>query len=154
MFKEMRKKNREISKEEAISILNKCEYGVLSMIGINGYAYGVPISYAYSNNKIYFHCAKEGSKVDNLKENDKVSFTVVGDTEVIPGSFTTKYESTIAFGIVSAVSGDEKEEALIAIINKYSPEFLKSGKEYINRAIDHTNVMKIEIDHISGKASK
>ena len=92
--------------------------------------------------------------IDNIKNHEKVSFNVVGDTEVLPSKFSTKYESVIAFGIATEIDGEEKEMALLKLIEKYSPEFLQEGKLYISRAKDATSVMKISIEHMTGKAIK
>jgi nitroimidazol reductase NimA-like FMN-containing flavoprotein (pyridoxamine 5'-phosphate oxidase superfamily) len=154
MFKEMRRKNRELETEEAIEILKKCEYGILSTVGENEYPYGVPVSYIYYNDAIYFHSAIEGNKLDNILNNNKVSFCVVGDTEVLPQIFSTNYESVIIFGKATEVFEDEKISALIEILNKYSKEYLEKGKEYISNANAKVKVIKISIDHISGKARK
>ncbi|WP_461207302.1 pyridoxamine 5'-phosphate oxidase family protein [Clostridium sp. DL1XJH146] len=153
MFKEMRRIEKKLTEKESLKILENGEYGVLSMIDINGYAYGVPLSYTFLDNSIYFHCANSGSKLNNLKENNKVSFCVVGDTEILPNKFTTKYESVIAFGKTNIVLGDEKEKVLFSIIEKYSNNFLKEGTAYINRAISKTTLIKISIDHITGKSN-
>ena len=74
MFKEMRRKERSIDNQQAIELLKKGQYGVLSTVGENGYAYGIPLNYAYHEGNIYFHCAAEGSKLDNIAYNNKVSF--------------------------------------------------------------------------------
>ncbi|MBC6003216.1 pyridoxamine 5'-phosphate oxidase family protein [Paeniclostridium sp. NSJ-45] len=155
MFRQMRRQNRKIEiKEEIDQILNKGEYGTLATIGENGYPHSVPISYVYYEKCIYFHSAKVGHKIDNIKNHEKVSFNVVGDTEVLPSKFSTKYESVIAFGIATEIDGEEKEMALLKLIEKYSPEFLQEGKLYISRAKDATSVMKISIEHMTGKAIK
>ncbi|MEW8955520.1 pyridoxamine 5'-phosphate oxidase family protein [Clostridium sp.] len=151
MFREMRKSNKELSKEHGVSILEKGEYGILSTTGDNGYCYGVPLSYVYYDNAIYFHSALEGHKVDNLQLNNKVSFTVVGKTEVLPSRFSTKYESVIAFGQATEICDDEKIQALKELILKYSKDFLESGMKYIKVASDKTKVFKITIDKLSAK---
>lgn len=151
MFKEMRKSNRELTESHGITILEQGEYGILSTLGENGYCYGVPLSYVYHDNAIYFHGALEGNKVENLLLNNKISFTVVGKTEVLPGSFSTKYESVIAFGKAIEIHEEEKIQGLKELILKYSKDFLESGMEYIKRASDKTKVFKIEIDKISAK---
>ncbi len=151
MFREMRRKDRKTDNEEALRILESGEYGILSTSGSNGYAYGVPLSYACSNGCIYFHCAVEGHKLDNIAHNNRVSFCVVGATEVLPENFSTKYESVIVFGKASVVDGEEKREALMTILNKYSPQFLEKGIKYINADAVKTKVVKIEIEHITGK---
>ncbi|GAA0086402.1 pyridoxamine 5'-phosphate oxidase family protein [Clostridium sp. CTA-7] len=154
MFKEMRRKDREIEALEAIEVLKKCEYGILSTVDENGYPYGVPLSYVYANDSIYFHSAVEGHKLENIKKNDKVSFCVVGQTDVLPDKFSTKYESVIIFGRAKEVFDDEKNAALLELINKYSADYIEKGKTYIKNANDKTKVIKISIDHISGKGRR
>lgn len=152
MFKQMRRKEREIEIVEAKEILKNGEYGVLSTNGENGYSYSTPLSYVYFNNSVYFHCAVEGQKLENINYNNKVSFCVVGKTCVIPEKFSTKYESTILFGEANEVFGEEKNEALLELLKKYSPDFIDKGKLYIKNAVDKTRVIKMSIDKISGKA--
>lgn len=153
MFKQMRRKERETENVETLEIFKNGEYGVLSTIDENGYAYGVPLSYVYSNESIYFHCALEGQKLDNINYNNKVSFCVIGKTCVIPDKFSTKYESAIVFGEAIEVFEEEKREALLELLKKYSPNFIEKGKLYIKNAGDKTKVIKIKIDKISGKAN-
>ncbi len=154
MFKEMRRKDRALETDDALEILTKGEYGILSTIGENGYPYGVPINYVYYNNIIGFHCAIEGQKLENLGQESRVSFTVVGDTNPLPEKFSTNYESVIVFGRAEESSEDEKKEILIELIKKYSPDFLDKGKDYVNKSSKHSKVFKINIDHITGKARK
>lgn len=154
MFKEMRRKDRVLEITEALEILKICEYGVLSTIDKNGYPYGVPLSYVYIDNSIYFHSATEGNKLDNILNNNKVSFCVVGKTSILPDKFSTKYESVIVFGKATEAIADEKNKALLEILNKYSPDFIEKGKTYIQNASSKTKVIKITIEHISGKARK
>lgn len=154
MFREMRKKEREIKGEETIEILKNNSYGVLSTICENGYPYGVPISYVYINDSVYFHCATEGQKLDNINNNNKVSFCIVGETCVLPDKFSTKYESVIIFGKANEVFDDEKNTVLLEILNKYSPEYIEKGRVYIEKASERTKVYKINIDNITGKARR
>lgn len=155
MFREMRKKEREINLEEAQRILKENNYGVLSIINVdNGYPYGVPISYSYMNNEIYFHCAREGLKIEAFSKDNRVCFTVIGKTEILPEKFSTKYESTIIYGRLVELTEEEKKIALFELIKKYSSDFLEEGRAYIERSGDRTKVYKIKIEHISGKARK
>lgn len=154
MFKEVRRKDRSLEEKDAIEVLKNGEYGILSMVGENDYGYGVPLSYVYLENAIYFHCAREGQKLDSIEKNNKVSFSVVGRTKLLPEKFSTEYESTIIFGKATEVNDEEKERALLAIIEKYSPEYIESGMEYIKRAADRTRVIKVSIENICGKARK
>lgn len=150
----MRKKNREIEIKEAITLLSKGDYGILSTIGKNGQPYGVPLNYVYKDNSLYFHCARTGHKLENIENNPKVSFCVVGETNILPAEFSTEYESVIAFGVASEAQGEERISALQWLIEKYSPGFIEEGKIYIEKKNKTTTVIKIEISHISGKARR
>ncbi|MBE6060669.1 MAG: pyridoxamine 5'-phosphate oxidase family protein, partial [Clostridium sulfidigenes] len=141
MFKEMRKKDREVLGEDIEKILTNGEYGVLATVGENGYPYTVPLSYVYQDNSIYFHCAKEGHKLDNIEKNHKVSFCVVTDTEVLPGKFSTNYKSIIAFGEAKELTGVLKRDILFKFIEKYSQSFIEEGKRYIERAQDRAKIV-------------
>lgn len=155
MFRKMRRMDKAMDEAAALELLKKCEYGVISTIGSDGYPYGVPVNYAYKDGTIYFHCATEGHKLDNIKENSKVSFCAVGNTKLIPDKFSTKYESVILFGNASIVEDDnEKKEALREIIKKYSPDFIESGEKYIASDFIKANIVKVKIEHITGKKAK
>lgn len=151
LFREMRRKDRELGNDDIIEILKNNEYGILSTISENGYPYGVPLSYIYMNDSIYFHSALDGHKLDNIKISDKVSFCVVGETSVVPDEFTTNYESVIIFGKAKEIFDDEKTSVLLEILKKYSKEYIEKGTIYIEKAGQRTKVFKININHISGK---
>lgn len=154
MFKQMRMTSRMADSERAFHILEKGEYGILSTTGENGYSYGVPLNYVCYDGNIYFHCAKEGAKIDNINYNNKVSFCVVGATQPAPEKFSFRYESAIVFGKCSLVNDDQaKKDILLEIIKKYSPDFIEKGKEYIERSSQHAKVIKLSIEHITAKAS-
>lgn len=153
-MREMRRNDRQISQEEAIAILEKGEFGVFTTVGDEGYPYGVPISYVYDSDAIYFHSANEGHKVDAVRANSKCSFAVVGDTELLPGKFSTNFESVIAFGQAKEIGGEEKHHALMALIRKYSTEFIDKGEKYVSHSGKDTVVVKIQIDHLTGKARR
>ena len=67
----MRRKRQELAPERCIEILQNGTAGVLSVMGDDGYPYGVPLSYAYKDGKIYFHSAVEGHKIDALRKEEK-----------------------------------------------------------------------------------
>ena len=150
----MRRKDRAITENEASEILIKGEHGILSMCSPENEGYGIPLNYVLDNNKIYFHCAASGSKLDYLRNNNKVSFCVVGNTTVIPSDFGALNESTIVSGTTSEVDGNEKREALKRIIEKYSADFIIEGNEYIDKLYDRVSVIKLSIQSITGKARR
>lgn len=148
----MRRKDREVTREEAEGILKKCEYGILSTCGEDGVPYGVPVNYAFVDGNIYFHCAKGvGHKLENIGFNNKVCFTVVGNTQILSDKFSTKYESAMAFGRVYEINGDERAEVLMYLIKKYSGGYVPAGEKYIKETVDSAGVYKIVPDSISGK---
>lgn len=152
MFKQMRKKDKETSRDVIDKVLEKGEYGVLATVGEDGYPYSLPLSYVYVNGVIYFHSAKVGHKLDNIENNSKVSFSVVTDTDVIEDKFTTSFNSVVIFGEAEFVEDDEKDIALLGIIEKYSKGYVHEGKAYIQKAKDACSVIKINITHIAGKS--
>jgi len=154
MFREMRRKEKKLSDEEAIEILKSGEEGILATIGKDNYPYAVPLNYAYHNNGIYFHCAKSGHKIDNMNYNSKVSFCVVKDTQIIPEEFSTNFKSVVLFGKALELLGDEKQEGLMVLVRRLSSDHVKAGEKYIINAMDKTRVFKINIEHISGKIAK
>ncbi|WMJ76201.1 MULTISPECIES: pyridoxamine 5'-phosphate oxidase family protein [unclassified Sedimentibacter] len=154
MFHKMRRKDKQMSAEESIEILKRGEVGILSTICENGYPYGVPLNYVYLNNSIYFHCAKDGQKLSNIKNSSKVSFCVYHDVELLPEKFDTNYKSVILFGKASEACEEEKYNALVELIKKYSGDYLDKGLEYIDKAKNSAKVYKISIDHVTGKTQK
>ena len=155
MFKEIRRSERALSDAELLEIMVNAEYGVLSTVGANGYPYGIPVNFVYQDNVIYFHCAVDGQKLENIQHNNKVSFTVVTDVELLPSSFSTKYRSVIAFGHASEVTdADEKQDILVSIIEKFSKNFAIEGMKYIEAGSHKTKVYQIEVEHIAAKGRK
>jgi nitroimidazol reductase NimA-like FMN-containing flavoprotein (pyridoxamine 5'-phosphate oxidase superfamily) len=152
MFPKMRRYKAEMSKEETVSLLERCDEGVLGTIGTNGYPHTVPINYVYYNEKIYMHSAKEGFKLSNIEKNQKVSFTVYDNVYIDEEKFTTKYESAIVYGIAKVIPGNK--EVLMELIKKYSNSFLNEGFKYVEKSFDTTFLIEITIEHMTGKIRK
>ncbi len=153
MFREMRKKDRQLPRQEELDILENGEYGILATVGDDRYPYAVPVNYVYTSGHIYFHCATEGHKLDNIHFNNKVSFCVVNKSEIVPEKFTTKYKSVIVFGKADLVTGEEKRETLKKLIHKYSPEYEEVGLKYIEKEFERVSVVKIHVDTITAKGN-
>lgn len=153
-MKELRRKDRAITEEEAIALLKKAEYGVLSTVSENKKPYGVPLNFCIIDHCIYFHCAVEGRKIDNMKQNSSVSFCVVGKTTILPDKFGAKYESVIVSGEIEEVFDMNKQIALEGLLHKYSPEFIDNGMKYIEESKKKTRVFKMTINELTGKARK
>lgn len=156
---EVRRQDRLLDEESAVELLANGEYGVLSMVeernGVVG-AYGIPINYAWDHEtSIYLHCAPEGYKLNNLKANPHVSFSVIGRTDVISHKFTTAYESIVVRGEVSMnLSAEERLKALTLILDKYSPNDKEVGLKYAEKSFHRTDVLRLDIREISGKTKR
>ena len=70
---------------------------------------------------------------------------------MLPSEFSTNYVSAVAFGVASEVQGTERYDAFVLLLEKFSPGFMEEGKKYIEKLDKATKVIKIEIQHISGK---
>lgn len=149
----MRRQDKALQHVEIVRLLQDGEYGILSTVDEKGQAYGVPLNYVYLNDGLYFHSALEGHKIANIFANPKVSFCVVGRTRLLPAEFSTEFESVIVFGEAAVVQGDERYQALVGLVEKYSPEFLAEGLKYIERFDSRTKVVRVDVHSMTGKAA-
>lgn len=152
MSREMRRKKQVLTTEESVDILKNGTTGVLGLIGDDGYPYTVPINYLYLDNKIYFHCAKSGHKIDAINNQPKASFTVVGKDTVVPHEFTDYFKSVIAFGKICIMEdGDAKRKAIKAFTQKYSSQYMDEGIRTIDKHWDRLCMLEFTVEHLSGK---
>lgn len=150
-FREMRRKRQLLSEAESIEILAKATSGVLSLIGDEGYPYGVPVSYIYTDGHLYFHSALSGHKIDAIKNCEKASFTVIATDDVKPEKFTTYFRSVICFGKVHIIEDAEEKMRILRLLSEhYSPGEEGAEKE-IERGFSHMCMICFEIKHMTGK---
>jgi len=152
-MREMRRIRQQMSEENNNLVLERGTHGVMGVMGVDGYPYTVPVSFVYHEGTIYFHCAKEGHKIDAIRACDKVSFTVVDSDEVKEKEYTTYFRSVIVFGRASVVEDEaEKKEALMAIARKFSPSMGQASHEaVIARSGARAHVVKIVPERMTGK---
>ncbi|MDR2534533.1 MAG: pyridoxamine 5'-phosphate oxidase family protein [Treponema sp.] len=151
----MRRKDRALSREAAEAIVDACVFAVLSTVNSDGTPYGAPLSIAREGEWIYFHGAKEGQKVDNLKAMNRVCLTCVGETKVPEGKFLVEYASAVVFGTAQElVEASEKIHGLRLISLRHTPNNMGAFDEAVVRQLGATGVWKIHIDQITGKQSK
>lgn len=154
MYREMRRKDREMDYRQALRLLEQCEYGVLACSSAENQPYAIPLSYICENGAIYFHCARTGQKLDIIRENPDVCFTAVGNTKpIFNGDFTSLYESVVAFGKAEFTQGEEKDHALMELCRKYFPDHMAEASEEVSRSSAKTEVIKVTIAHLTGKAN-
>lgn len=153
MFRPIRKKRNEISREAAKELLRNCRRGVLALNGENGYPYAIPINYLYdeSSDKIIFHGAKAGYKVDCLKACDKICFTVYGNETVKEEAWAPFVQSAVVFGRCRLI---ENKEDVLNNVKKFAMKYYpdeKTADEEIAMTAKGVRMFEIEIEHISGK---
>jgi uncharacterized protein len=149
----IRRQDRLLDEAKSVLLLKQGEYGVLSMIAEGSEAYGIPLNFVWDNNSsVYLHCATEGRKLQCLEVSNKVSFCVVGKTNIVSNKFSTEYESIIlnclAYTKLPVV---ERMKALELILDKYSPADKEIGMKYAEKSFDRTEIIRLDIQEWSGK---
>lgn len=153
MFRKMRRFKQEISKEECFEILKNEPRGVLSLVGDNGYPYGIPMTHFFDEHdgKIYFHGAKEGHKIDAIKKCSKASFCVYDKGSRKDGEWALNIKSVVAFGKITLITDIKKSEEICThIVQKFTDDKDYLEKELSN-ALNRVQCFAFEIEHISGK---
>ena len=153
MFRTIRKKKNEISIDTAKTLLQSRRRGVLAVNGDNGYPYAIPINYVYDDDaqKIYFHGARVGHKVDALRACDKICFTVYGHETIKEEAWAPFMQSVVVFGRCHLVEAGEKAMAMLKqFAMKYYPNEQMVDEE-IAIAGKAVQIFEIEIEHLSGK---
>jgi hypothetical protein len=149
----MRRIQREIPTEEAKALLRSNRRAAFSVNGDDGYPYTVPINFYYdeAENRIYFHSAKKGQKIEALRKNDKVCFTTWDDGYLEEGEWACHVSSCVVFGRAKLIEDAKvSEQKLREFALKYYPtaeeveqEIAKDGRA--------AQMVAIDIEHISGK---
>lgn len=152
-MKEMRRKRQALSKEECIEVLKRGTSGVLSLCNHDLEPYGVPLSYFYDNNRLYFHSAKSGYKLDIIKDNPKASFCLIDQDQIVSEKYTTYFRSVIVFGNVHIIDDEEhKRQAIETLALKYSPsESEESRTQEIERFWKTLCMLELDIKDMTGK---
>lgn len=154
MFRPMRRFKNELKDEEVDRILMRNTSGVLAVMGDDGYPYAIPLSYGYMGQRLYFHSANEGHKIDAIRNHEQVSFCVIDQDDVVQETFTTHYRSVIVFGKAKIITDDiERKKALEILVKKYSPDFIEKGGREIKDAWNQVSVIELIIEHKSGKSN-
>lgn len=171
----MRRKDRELTVDKGLEIIDKAEFGVMSINDENE-PYTVALSIVREGNIIYFHCAKMGKKLDLISKDNRVSILFTTDVKVpkkytkeelnkfieegnvgviISKVYTTEYSSALVRGIVSRVEKDEdKIKALKLICEKYTKDMMEYFDLAIEKSLLATDVYKVEIKEVTAKSKK
>ena len=151
----MRRGKQQLTQQECVALLKQEPRGVLSLMGEDGYPYGLPISYWYceADGKIYFHGAKSGHKIDAIQRCDKASFCVYDQGFRREGEWALNIKSVIVFGRVRVLENEAQMRAAIELLaRRYFPQ---DSAENRHRAIEREwaglCMLEMDIEHMSGK---
>ena len=153
MFREIVRKKQALPLEECVEILKNEPRGVLSVLGDDGYPYGMPMDHWYceEDGKIYFHGGKTGHKIDAMKACDKVSYCVYDSGDRAEGEWWLKIRSVVVFGRVEFIQDYDRT---MDISRKLSLKYTQD-EAYIEDEVQHsgpgTLVFALTPEHITGK---
>lgn len=153
MFRKLRRVKNEISAEEAKLLLKNNKRAAFSVHGDDGYPYTIPINFYYDEeeNRIYFHSAKKGHKIDSIKAVDKVCLTTWDEGYLVEGDWAFYVSSCVVFGRAKLIEDRQlTEEKVRQFALKYYPTE-EEVEEEIRQDINAVQLVAIEIEHISGK---
>lgn len=153
MFRNMRRDEKLMTLDETQEVLREQDFGILSVIGDDGYPYGVPVNYVYDEGKLYFHGTSEAShKLDAINKEAKVSFTVVSQHELVPEKMSTKYASVIIFGRARVIySKEETIDTLRTFLARLSPEMASKTSKIYEAKQGKFVMIEITPEHTTGK---
>lgn len=155
----MRRSDRAQSREFALELMDRCTYGVVSISTGEDTPYCLPLSLVRVDNRLYFHCAKAGRKLDLLRRNPRVCVTFVGASEPAyvaeKNMYTDYFQSAMVTGTaVEVLEEDEKLEALRALCTKMTPEGMTGDnfERAMAGSLAATGVWRIDMEEITAKA--
>ena len=152
----MRRKDRQQDREFSLALIDRCTHGVLALSTGEEAPYCLPLSLVRVGDCLYFHCAREGRKIQLLRRDPRVCVTFVGEdapTFEAPANYTTLFQSAIVTGTASEVlDQEEKVAALRALCQKLTPSFMEHFDFAVEKSLKVTSVWRIQMEDVSGKA--
>ncbi|WP_017755176.1 pyridoxamine 5'-phosphate oxidase family protein [Calidifontibacillus oryziterrae] len=161
-YRAMRREGKIVTNQEKINnLLNSCKVGYLGLVDDEG-TYVVPLNYVWKDEKIYFHGSEQGRKVDAIRTNNRVCFTITEDRGIIanpaPANIGTDFSSVMVFGKIRTVDHlEEATDALQAMLDKFVPGYFERELEkkyvesYRSSLGSKTVVYCLEVDQITAK---
>lgn len=156
MFRKMIAVKKAISREDCIALLKSAPRGVLSVIGDDGWPYGMPMNYWYceEDGKIYFHSAKRGHRTDALRADARASFCVMDEGRLLEGDWAPTVRSVIAFGRIEFVEDREKALELVRKLSRKYTDRDDHIEEEIRRFASGFLMFAMDVEHLTGKQVK
>jgi len=154
-FREIRRRDRALTTDDAREILARADHGVLATLGADGWPYAVPVNHALTGDTLYIHCAGEGHKLENIAHEERVSYCAVASATVLPARLSTLYESAVAFGRAAVVTDpEERRHALELFAVRFCGSVTPEAQKAIAASGPRTTVVRIRLEQITGKAHR
>ena len=151
----MRRADRAISREDALAVIDHCAYGVMSLTAVDGTPYAVALNVVRDREKLFFHSAMQGLKVDSLRENPQVCFLFVENPTIYEKGLTTLFTSAVVRGKATEVTDfDEKRRALRLLCDRFVPSLTKEETGCVETGPKSTGVWCVEIESVTGKQNR
>lgn len=162
----MRRTDYELSeREEMERFLGEASHGYLGAVREDGWPVVVPLNFVYAGERVYFHGAAEGEKMETLARDDRVTFVVADDFAIVPSYFrdpklacpaTQYYKCVVIRGRARVVTdADEKARALQGLMEKHQPEGghepITADSALYRKSLRTTAVVAIEVEEMTAK---
>lgn len=151
-----RMKTHPLTTEQTNKVLSCSQVGSIATLNSDGSPYVTPVHFVSRNGFIYFHGLPKGQKIDNIKNDPRVSMTIYEMDSLLlapdknPCDTNTKYQSVILSGVASLVEDFEsKKSILLQIVKKYTPQIATNNIP--DNMIKGTAVVQIKISEMTGK---
>ncbi|MDR1389826.1 MAG: pyridoxamine 5'-phosphate oxidase family protein [Treponema sp.] len=152
---DMRRKDREETKEFALEVIDKAPFGVMATVDSDGTPYCVPLSFARDGETLIFHGALSGHKIANLDREGQVCVSFTREPAFPENDFTVVYESAVVTGTAEKVTGEEEKiRCLRLICERFTPKNMAAFDGETAKFLKVTGVWKIRMETISGKRRK
>ena len=153
MFREMRRFKQQISDAECIEVLKSTKRGVLSLIGDDGYPYGLPIDHWYceEDGKLYFHCAKQGHKIDAIRACNKAGYCVYDEGYRKEGEWALNIKSVIIFGRIRLVEDEDKARKICTELTRKFTDDEAYLKKEMDNSFSRVCCIELVPEHMTGK---
>ncbi|MBE5807688.1 MAG: pyridoxamine 5'-phosphate oxidase family protein [Clostridiales bacterium] len=153
MFRAMLRIKQQITREECIEILKREKRGVLSVLGDDGYPYGMPLNHYYceEDGLIYFHGGKQGHRIDAVKRCDKASFCVYDEGFRREGEWALNFKSVIVFGRIQLIEDVEKTYEISRRLGRKFTGDEAYIEHEVERSGPRTLLMALVPEHMTGK---
>lgn len=151
MFRKMRREKQQLTDAECAEVLSAAPRGVLAVHGENGYPYAFPMDFLYENDRLYFHCAKVGHKLDAIDADNRAAFCVMDEGFRRDGEWALNIKSVIVFGRIRRI---DNRDVTLQIVRRLGLKYYPTAEgvdEEIRKAGAAVLVLELVPDCVTGK---